>query len=121
MALRKQHRLALVATYSTAVFCYDSHVRGLADIYLDVPGTRYTVTYHKPAVSPQLLAVANLDDTVLAIQGPPGAGARQRCQPAAFSDSPTEVLSGRTAHQGLHRSLDGASFLVGRIGPFYTY
>ena len=38
---------------------------GLADIYLDVrggdiivdlPGTGYTVTYHKPAVSPQLLA-----------------------------------------------------------------
>ena len=40
-------------------------MRGLADIHLDVrggdiivdlPGTRYTVTYHKPAVSPQLLA-----------------------------------------------------------------
>ena len=40
-------------------------MRGLADIYLDVrggdiivdlPGTSYTVTYHKPAVSPQLLA-----------------------------------------------------------------
>jgi len=38
---------------------------GLADIYLDVrggdiivdlPGTSYTVTYHKPAVSRQLLA-----------------------------------------------------------------
>lgn len=37
---------------------------GLADIYLDVrggdiivdlPGTSYTVTYHKPAVCPQLL------------------------------------------------------------------
>jgi hypothetical protein len=37
---------------------------GLADIHLDVrgddiivdlPGTSYTVTYHKPAVSPQLL------------------------------------------------------------------
>ena len=36
-------------------------MRGLADIYLDVrggdiivdlPGTSYTVTYHKPAVSP---------------------------------------------------------------------
>ena len=45
--------------------CYDSLMRGLADIYLDVrggdiivdlPGTSYTVTYHKPAVSPQLLA-----------------------------------------------------------------
>ena len=40
-------------------------MRGLADIHLDVrggdiivdlPGTGYTVTYHKPAVSPQLLA-----------------------------------------------------------------
>jgi hypothetical protein len=40
-------------------------MRGLADIHLDVrggdiivdlPGTCYTVTYHKPAVSPQLLA-----------------------------------------------------------------
>ena len=40
-------------------------MRGLADIYLDVrggdiivdlPGTSYTVTYHKPAISPQLLA-----------------------------------------------------------------
>ena len=40
-------------------------MRGLADIHLDVrggdiivdlPGTAYTVTYHKPAVSPQLLA-----------------------------------------------------------------
>ena len=40
-------------------------MRGLADIHLDVrggdiivdlPGTSYTVTYHKPAVSPQLLA-----------------------------------------------------------------
>ena len=40
-------------------------MRGLADIYLDVrggdiivdlPGTSYTVTYHKPAVSRQLLA-----------------------------------------------------------------
>ena len=47
------------------VSCYDSRMRGLADIHLDVrggdiivdlPGTRYTVTYHKPAVSPQLLA-----------------------------------------------------------------
>ena len=37
-------------------------MRGLADIHLDVrggdiivdlPGTSYTVTYHKPAVSPQ--------------------------------------------------------------------
>ena len=42
------------------------YMRGLADIQLDVrggdiivdlPGTDYTVTYHKPAVSPQLLAV----------------------------------------------------------------
>ena len=42
-----------------------SWMRGLADIHLDVsggdiivdlPGTRYTVTYHKPVVSPQLLA-----------------------------------------------------------------
>ena len=40
-------------------------MRGLADIHLDVrggdivvdlPGTSYTATYHKPAVSPQLLA-----------------------------------------------------------------
>jgi hypothetical protein len=40
-------------------------MRGLADIHLDVrggdiivdlPGTSYTVTYHKPAVSRQLLA-----------------------------------------------------------------
>ena len=40
-------------------------MRGLADIHLDVrggdiivdlPGTSYTVTYHKPVVSPQLLA-----------------------------------------------------------------
>ena len=40
-------------------------MRGLADIHLDVrgddiivdlPGTSYTVTYHKPAVSPKLLA-----------------------------------------------------------------
>ena len=40
-------------------------MRGLADIHLDVrggdiivdlPGTSYTVTYHKPAVCPQLLA-----------------------------------------------------------------
>jgi hypothetical protein len=40
-------------------------MRGLADIHLDVrggdiivdlPGTSYTVTYHKPAVYPQLLA-----------------------------------------------------------------
>ena len=40
-------------------------MRGLADIHLDVrggdiivdlPGTSYTVTYHEPAVSPQLLA-----------------------------------------------------------------
>ena len=40
-------------------------MRGVADIYLDVrggdiivdlPGTSYTVTYHKPAVSRQLLA-----------------------------------------------------------------
>lgn len=46
------------------VSCYDSRMRGLADIHLDVrggdiivdlPGTRYTVTYHKPVVSPQLL------------------------------------------------------------------
>jgi len=42
------------------------YMRGLADIRLDVrggdiivdlPGTNYTVTYHKPAVSPQLLVV----------------------------------------------------------------
>ena len=41
------------------------NMRGLADIHLDVrggdiivdlPGTSYTVTYHKPAVSLQLLA-----------------------------------------------------------------
>ena len=40
-------------------------MRGIADIQLDVrgddiivdlPGTSYTVTYHKPVVSPQLLA-----------------------------------------------------------------
>ncbi len=40
-------------------------MRGVADIHLDVrardiiidlPGTSYTVTYHKLAVSPQLLA-----------------------------------------------------------------
>ena len=40
-------------------------MRGLADIHLDVrggdiivdlPGTSYTVTYHKPVVSAQLLA-----------------------------------------------------------------
>ena len=40
-------------------------MRGLADIHLDVragdiivdlPGTSYTVTYHEPVVSPQLLA-----------------------------------------------------------------
>jgi hypothetical protein len=30
-------------------------VRG-GDIIVDLPGTSYTVTYHKPAVSPQLLA-----------------------------------------------------------------
>jgi hypothetical protein len=39
-------------------------MRGLADIHLDVsggdiivdlPGTSYTVTYHKPVVSPELL------------------------------------------------------------------
>jgi hypothetical protein len=65
--LLKQYRLAVPLLQRTeqAVFCYDSHMRGLADIYLDVrggdiivdlPGTRYTVTYHKPAVSPQLLA-----------------------------------------------------------------
>jgi hypothetical protein len=43
-------------------------MRGLADIHLDVrggdiivdlPGTNYTVAYHKPAVSPQLLAGGN--------------------------------------------------------------
>jgi hypothetical protein len=58
-------RCALAATHRAGVFCYDSPMRGLADIHLDVrggdiivdlPGTRYTVTYHKPAVSPQLLA-----------------------------------------------------------------
>ena len=47
------------------VSCYDSQMRGLADIHLDVrggdiivdlPGTSYTVTYHKPGVSYQLLA-----------------------------------------------------------------
>ena len=45
--------------------CYDSWMRGLADIHLnvigsdiivDLPGTRYTVTYHRPIVSLQLLA-----------------------------------------------------------------
>jgi hypothetical protein len=30
-------------------------VRG-GDIIVDLPGTNYTVTYHKPGVSPQLLA-----------------------------------------------------------------
>ena len=30
-------------------------VRG-GDIIVDLPGTSYTVTYHKPGVSPQLLA-----------------------------------------------------------------
>jgi hypothetical protein len=45
--------------------CYDLRMRrGLADIQLevrggdiivDLPGTNYTVTYHKPGVSPQLL------------------------------------------------------------------
>ena len=48
-----------------AILCYDSWMRGLADIHLDVsggdiivdlPGTRYTVTYHRPVVSSQLLA-----------------------------------------------------------------
>jgi hypothetical protein len=48
-------------------------MRGLADIHLDVrggdiivdlPGTSYTVTFHKPAVSPQLLA-AYLVKTIL--------------------------------------------------------
>ena len=46
-------------------------MRGLADIHLDVrggdiivdlPGTSYTVTYHKPAVSPQLLAAYQLGE-----------------------------------------------------------
>ena len=58
-------RCALAATHRAGVFCYDSQMRGLADIHVDVrggdiivdlPGTSYTVTYHKPAVSPQLLA-----------------------------------------------------------------
>ena len=49
--------------------CYNSLMRGLADIYLDVrggdiivdlPGTSYTVTYHKPAVSRQLLLLTRL-------------------------------------------------------------
>jgi hypothetical protein len=56
---------AFAATHQTGVLCYDSRMRGLADIHLDVrggdiivdlPGTSYTVTYHKPAVSRQLLA-----------------------------------------------------------------
>ncbi len=34
-------------------------VRG-GDIIVDLPGTNYTVTYHKPAVSPQLLAAYHL-------------------------------------------------------------
>jgi hypothetical protein len=51
---------------NTQTFCaMILFMRGLADIYLDVrggdiivdlPGTSYTVTYHKPAVCPQLLA-----------------------------------------------------------------
>jgi hypothetical protein len=51
---------------NTQTFCdMILFMRGLADIYLDVrggdiiidlPGTSYTVTYHKPAVYPQLLA-----------------------------------------------------------------
>ena len=63
----RQHRLAVPLlqrtewTFSAMI----ANMRGLADIHLDVrggdiivdlPGTRYTVTYHKPAVSPQLLA-----------------------------------------------------------------
>jgi hypothetical protein len=62
-----QHRLAVPLlqrteqTFSAMIL----RMRGLADIHLDVrggdiivdlPGTSYTVTYHKPAVSPQLLA-----------------------------------------------------------------
>ena len=48
--------LCLCRNHGTGVFCYDSRVRGLADIHLDVrggdiivdlPGTSYTVTYHK--------------------------------------------------------------------------
>ena len=61
----KSARCALAATQQIDVLCYDSRMRGLADIHLDVsggdiivdlPGTRYTVTYHRPVVSPQLLA-----------------------------------------------------------------
>ena len=63
----RQHRLAVPLlqrtewTFSAMI----PNMRGLADIHLDVrggdiivdlPGTSYTVTYHKPAVSPQLLA-----------------------------------------------------------------
>jgi hypothetical protein len=54
-----------VALTEAAVPRYYLRMRRLADIHLDVrsgdiivdlPGTSYTVTYHKPAVSPQLLA-----------------------------------------------------------------
>jgi hypothetical protein len=65
IALRKVPPRCAFAATCTDILCYDSRMRGLADIHLDVrggdiivdlPGTRYTVTYHKPAVSPQLLA-----------------------------------------------------------------
>ena len=63
----KQHRLAVPLLQRTerAFSAMIRQMRGLADIHLDVrggdiivdlPGTSYTVTYHKPAVSPQLLA-----------------------------------------------------------------
>ena len=65
--LVKQYHVAVPLLQRTkwtfsAMICY---MRGLADIHLnvrggdiivDLPGTSYTVTYHKPAVSPQLLA-----------------------------------------------------------------
>jgi hypothetical protein len=63
----RQHRLAVPLLQRTewALSAMIRNMRGLADIHLDVrggdiivdlPGTSYTVTYHKPAVSPQLLA-----------------------------------------------------------------
>jgi len=62
----RQHRLAVPLQRTEWTFsAMIPNMRGLADIHLDVrggdiivdlPGTSYTVTYHKPAVSPQLLA-----------------------------------------------------------------